>query len=191
MSRGWRFALAVGVTSLVLVAVLAAAGLVAARSALASAPWMGVASMGARFGPGGPGFELPPELEGLRDVPADQRFDHFLGVQVNLTDRDGNPITLDVTPGTVSDVGEGTLGVAGNDGAGRSYTVDENTVVRGRSASPDDAQQAQAGLASGDKVVVVTLNESTTALAVINGGTDGFTPGAWGGPGGHWGSWHR
>ena len=38
------------------------------------------------------GGALPAQLAGLRDVPAAERFDHFKGVQVNLTDKDGQPL---------------------------------------------------------------------------------------------------
>ena len=39
--------------------------------------------------------DLPPELASLKDVPAGERFAHFKGVHVSLTDKDGKPILVD------------------------------------------------------------------------------------------------
>src|SRR4051812_27796001 len=58
-------------------------------SALPMAAWGG-------GGAGHAGFNLPPELASLKDVPADQRFSHFKGVTVNLTDKDGKPVQISV-----------------------------------------------------------------------------------------------
>ncbi len=78
--RRLRFPIAVAVTSLALVLALAGIGLLAARSALANAPWMGPYA-----------FDLPPELKGLHDLSPEERFGHFLGAQVNLKDKDNKP----------------------------------------------------------------------------------------------------
>jgi hypothetical protein len=45
---------------------------------------------------------IPPEFAGLADVPAGERFSHFRGVQVSLTDKDNKPLTVQVTPGTAT-----------------------------------------------------------------------------------------
>src|SRR4051794_7946499 len=50
------------------------------------------------------GFTLPPELASLKDVPADQRFSHFKGLTVNVTDKDGKPVQIAVTPGVATAV---------------------------------------------------------------------------------------
>src|SRR5436305_11976957 len=99
MSR-FRFPIAVAITSLSIVAVLVVAGALLAGSAFAGAPWSG----GHSFGPwaGGPGAALPPELAGLGDVPAAERFTHFKGLQVSLTDKDNRPLTIAVIPGTAT-----------------------------------------------------------------------------------------
>src|SRR5690242_13801607 len=96
----FRFPIAVGLTSLALVLILIGVGGLLVGNALASSP------VGAALGHGGPpwtwagkhgawqGRDLPPELKSLADVPADQRFAHFRGVQVQLTDKSGQPLTV-------------------------------------------------------------------------------------------------
>ena len=86
-----RFSAAVALTSLALVAVVVAVGGFAVGNAVASN--VPIAAMQAGFGGDFKG-QLPPQLAWLKDVPADQRFAHFKGVQVNLTDKDGlSPLT--------------------------------------------------------------------------------------------------
>src|ERR671937_21195 len=99
--RRWRFPIAVAVTSLVLVVALAGTGGLLVRGALAGGqrfhgPWAWAAGPWAAGpwgrGPwaggagaawhGGPGSQLPAELEGLHDLPPDQRFGHFVGAQI-------------------------------------------------------------------------------------------------------------
>ena len=57
---------------------------VAAAAAPFAGPWHGGNSSWARD-------NLPPELTGLADVPAADRFGHFRGVQITLTDRTTSP----------------------------------------------------------------------------------------------------
>src|SRR5215208_2296632 len=102
----FRFPIAVVATSLVLAVGLTVAGVLLAGSVFAGGlPWRGASHGGPSWAGGhsfGARLELPPELEELHDVPADQRFDHFKGAQVRLTDKDGRPLTIDITPGIVS-----------------------------------------------------------------------------------------
>ncbi len=180
--RRFRFAIAVAATSLALVAVLGGMALVGARAALANAPW--------GIGFGGPGLggdhfaaHLPPELQGLKDLPASERFAHFTGAQLSLTDKDNRPLTINVTPGTATAVSATSLTVAANDGTTKTFTLDNDTLIRGKTVQ-GGGRSTQANLAKGDKVVVVTANGSATARAVMNGGADGFGPrghGPWGG----------
>ena len=87
----FRFPLAVLGTSVALVAVLVGLGAFVAGSAIA-------AGVNGWRHAGGDWVNLPPELSGLRDIPATDRFAHFRGVQVNLTDKDNHPLTVSVTP---------------------------------------------------------------------------------------------
>jgi hypothetical protein len=181
------FSTAVLATSLVLVVAVAAfvvrpAG-VALASALgvgdptAGAPWQSGAWHGSPMGHGG--FTLPAQLQGLADVPADQRFSHFVGVQVSLKDKNNQPVTVNVTPGTVTATSATSLTLAANDGTTKSYTLNDQTMIHRASpqATPTSGTNASA-LVSGDRVIVVTLDNSTTATAVVDGGPSGFN---WGG----------
>jgi hypothetical protein len=175
----FRFPLAVLATSLALVLGVVVVGGLLATSAFAGGllgvPWGGPWAAGHWGGHGsGPGFALPPELAGLRDVPADQRFGHFRGVRVDLTDRDGKPLTVEVTPGTVTAADATTLTIAANDGSSRSYRLDQDTPVRGKAAG--------AAPSPSDEVVVVTLNGEARARAVFVPGEGGFGP-PWAGRG--------
>ncbi|MDQ6675283.1 MAG: hypothetical protein M3069_31860 [Chloroflexota bacterium] len=180
----FRFPIAVAVTSLALVAALIGAGGLVVGNALANGPFSG----------GGPGpwaagqngwqiNSLPPELAGLVAVPAGERFSHFRGVRVQLTDKDNNPLTVDVTPGTATTVTPTSLTVTANDGSTRSFALSDKTIVRGKSGAQGGSQAASTTttIAQNDKVVVATLNNSTTATAVMGVSPDGFGPrGPWG-----------
>jgi len=127
------------------------------------------------FGPpwrGGAGWNhdaLPPEIASLVDVPAADRFSHFRGVQVSLTDKDNKPVRVDVTPGTVTSVSATSITVNGNDGASHTYALDAKTF------------QNDNPVKQNDQVVVATLNGSGTATAVFPLNGHGFGPrGPWG-----------
>ena len=151
--QSFRFPLAVLGTSLVLVGAVALAGRLLVGDALA-AGLGGWHHAGAAWG--GPWGDLPPELSGLRDIPAADRFAHFRGVQVSLTDKDGRPLNVSVTPGTVTSVSSSSVTLSGNDGASHTFAIDAQTVEHG-------------AVSQGQKVVVATLNGSQTALAVMSG----------------------
>ena len=180
--RRYRFPIAVALTSLALVGVLGGAALLGARAALANGPWA--------YGPWVAGFggahvaaQLPPELQGLQDLSPAERFARFTGAQLTLKDKDNQPLTIAATPGTATAVSATSLTIAANDGTTKTFTLDDNTMIRGKTVQ-GGAQATQAGLANGDLVTVVTVNGSSTARAVINGGKDGFPMR---GPGGPWG----
>jgi len=157
-----RFSLAVLATSLILVGVIGFAGMFAVRNAVASAAPFAEQSQWS-------GQNLPPELSGLRDIPAADRFAHFKGIQANLTDKEGKPLTITVTPGVASSVSSSSITLNGNDGASHTYTLDAQTMTHGKTP------------AQGDDVVVVTLNNASSATAVI-----GADPSAMQGNGSPW-----
>ena len=157
-----RFSLAVVGTSLALVIGIFAVGAFTVGSAFASAtPFAAMQNHN--------NWTIPPELASLKDVPQDQRFSHFKGVTANLTDKDGKPISINVTPGVATSISDTSLTINGNDGASHTYTVDSQT-MSGKSAPK-----------SGENVVVVTLNNSSTATAVI---APQASANGWGGHGG-------
>ena len=149
-----KFSVAVLVTSVALVIGLFATGAYAVSHAFASGGPMAAAEMGE-----GHGFDannLPPELAGLKDVPATERFAHFKGVQVALTDKDGKPVQISVVPGVASAVAANSVTITGNDGATHTYAINDQTMKRGDTIN------------SGDNVVVVTMNDTSTARALID-----------------------
>jgi hypothetical protein len=169
--KTFRSPWSIGLTVLALVLIATGiGGLVAGRALASNADRFG----GPPFvgGPwhNGAGFagSLPPELSGLADVPDSERFSHFRGVQVSLTDKNGQPVQVNVTPGTVSSVSGSSITIAGNDGTSHTYAIDSATVQHGTAAKQND------------KVVVATLNGSTNATAVITMNGEGFGPGRWG-----------
>lgn len=185
--RRFRFPLAVLGTSLLLVLGIGVAGYLTVSSALAQ----GFGPFGPHGGPfAGHGHALPPELEGLAQKPPAERFKHFNGAQVALKDKDNNPLTVNVTPGTVSAVSGTNLTLAANDGSTRTYQIDGSTVIRSKpDASTPGNQPAPTTLKQGDMVVVVTKNAETTAKFIVSSGTEGFGPRGGRGPfGGPWGN---
>ena len=144
-------------------------GVLTAGSALAGGA--GVAAM-AFGGPWGGGHALPPELAALRDLPPAERFKHFNGAQVSLKDANNQPLTILVTPGTVSAASGTSVTVAANDGTTKTYAIGDKTVVRSRPS--DGSPNNTPNLSQGDMVVVVTQNGETTARAIIDGNKDGF-----------------
>jgi hypothetical protein len=173
----FRFPIAVAFTSLVLVAALVGAGGLLVGNALALGPFSGNGP--APWAAGHDGWQnssLPPELAGLAGIPAADRFAHFRGVQVQLTDKDNNPLTVDVTPGTVTTVTPTSLTITANDGFARTFSLDDKTIVRGESATHDSQGASASAIGQNDKVVVATLNNSTAATAVVAFNPDGFAP---------------
>ena len=177
--RRFRFALAVLGTSLVLVLGIGAVGAFAVSNALAA----GFGPFAAGFGP----HAIPPEFQGLEQLSPAERFKHFSGAQLNLLDKDNKPVSVHVTPGTVTGVSATSLTLAANDGTSKTYTLDDKTVIRGK---PDNStpgnRPAAVTLKQGDMVAVVTKNGESLARFVMSGGTEGFGPrgghGPFGGP---------
>jgi len=173
----FRFPLAVGVTSLALVLVVIGVGGLLVNNALANSPFGG-----GMHGPwagnhgGWQSTNLPPELAGLTDIPAGERFAHFRGVRVQLTDKDNKPLTVDIVPGTATTVSQTSLTLAGNDGSSHTFTLDDKTVIHAKSGAHDSTRAAPPALSQNDKLIVATLNNSTTATAVVAFNPDGFGP---------------
>ena len=112
---------------------------------------------------------LLPELEG---IPSDEMFGHILGGQFDLTDEEGNPVTVVLEAGTVAsvDADAGTLTVDLNAGGTKTYTVEEDDLI---------CRGGLSDLEEGDNVTVMTVNDDVRA--VLTGGRMGFLPGLGGG----------
>jgi hypothetical protein len=194
MNKWFWFPIALGVTAILLVAVLVVFFAFPARTVLANTlagrgitsgpPWWGAWQGG--WG-NGSGFNLPPALQGLTSIPSDQRFDHFVGAQVNLKDENGHPLTIKVIPGKVTAESTTSLTLAANDGSTQTFTLNDQTMIhsmRALTPAATGTPSASTLLQKDTQVMVVTLNNSTTATAVIAAGSSGF---GWPGPGGWWG----
>ncbi len=130
------------------------------------------------------GFTLPPELQGLTSIPADQRFAHFEGAQINLKDQNNQPLSIQVIPGKVTKASVTSLEITANNGNNQTFQLNSQTVIHGKaaqSATPTSTSTSSSSIAVSDSVIVVILNNSTTATAVIDGGASGFQ---WSGMGG-------
>jgi hypothetical protein len=165
-----RILITVGASSLAVVLLLGGAAFLAkdfigARVAEAAGPLMLLA-------------DAPPEIRGLGDLPPEQRFQHFLGGQMKFTDANNTSHSVAVTPGTVGSVSSDKLTISANDGGGsKSFNLTSDTRIHQAGSRPwSGGQGQQATLKSGDKVVVVTLDGSSDARAVMIGGPDGFAP---------------
>jgi len=142
----FKFPAAVAVTSVALVLIIVGVGALALPTVLAATA--GPAAAAWAFGGGGPhggaweggaGFGLPSEVQGLSEVPAAERFSHFVGVQVSLKDKDNRPVTLHITPGTATASSPTSLSVAANDGSNRGARSGSDR--RGRSCGGADGQR--------------------------------------------------
>lgn len=173
-----RFLIAFGASTLALVVVVALAGLAIGGI---FGPRVAAAQP---FGPGlggpmgGPlGGNLPQEIRDLHNLPPAERFSHMLGGVMRFTDTNGQVRTLAATPGTVVSLADDQLTIAPNDQSGnKTYTLGDQTVVHKAGQPWAGGQAEQATAQAGDKVVVVTLDGSETAHAVMIGGPDGFGP---------------
>lgn len=180
MMRRLRFPLAVLGTSLLLVLGIGVAGYLTVTSVLAQ----GFGPFGGPFG----GHAIPPELQGLEQLPPAERFKHFNGAQISLKDKDNNPLTVNVTPGAVNAVSSTSLTLAANDGSTKTFTLNGDTVIRRKpDANDQNVKPTATTLKQGDLVAVVTKNNETTAKFVMSGGAEGFGGprggrGPWGGP---------
>ncbi len=99
--------------------------------------------------------KLLPELSGI--APG-QLFSHLQGGTFSFSDKDGNEHTLSVDLGTVSsvDVNGKTVTIDLNAGGSKTYGITDNVVTR-----PNDLSK----FASGDKVVVVSIDGNLRAIA--------------------------
>ena len=100
---------------------------------------------------------------------------------MRFTDANGAAHTVTTTPGTVDSVTSDKLTIKANDGgASKVYNLTSETRIHTAGQPWMGGQTSPTTPKSGDKVVVVTLDNSSDARSVMIGGADGFR----GGPGG-------
>jgi hypothetical protein len=173
-----RFILTVAASTAVLVLLLGAVGFVAARNILGAH-----AADAAALGPWA--AQAPLDIQGLRDIPPAERFGHFLGAQMRFTDANGAAHTVTTTPGTVDNVTSDKLTIKANDGgASKTYNLTSQTRIHAGGQPWAGGQTNATTPKSGDKVVVLSQDNSSDAQAVMIGGADGFRPGPGGFHGG-------
>ena len=102
--------------------------------------------------------DLLKELN-LEGIQQGQLFDHYLGAQIQLTDKDGNPVTVQTIPGKVASVSDNTLVVNKNGGGTANLTVPSDAIIR-----EGTGMVALSALAAGDKVVVITIKDQVKAV---------------------------
>ncbi|GEM_PF-2815533 len=124
---------------------------------------------GPGHGPGGPGggvgmapfaapFGMLPELQGI--APQDM-FDHMMGGSFKFKDKNNNDLTITMTDGKVVSATDTSVVVKPNGGgANLTYGITADTKLRGKGS----------GLKADTRVVVITKNAATDALAIMNPG---------------------
>ncbi|MDO8636485.1 MAG: PDZ domain-containing protein [Dehalococcoidia bacterium] len=102
-----------------------------------------------------------PELGGIK---AAERFEHNLGGQWSFLDKDGKKHTVTTTPGVVKEVKDNTLTITPNGQTTTvSFTTSDKTLIR-------VAGGKLSGLKAGDKVTVLTVDNSQEARVITSGG---------------------
>jgi len=118
---------------------------------------------GGGYGHGyGYGGQLPPALAFLRQIPPGERFAHFQGGTMTVTDSAGTPHVLTIVPGTVQSVGATSVTVMPNGKTtAQTFNITSGTAIE----SIPNLGSLQA-LAKGDQVVVLTVDNSTDAAMI-------------------------
>jgi hypothetical protein len=113
----------------------------------------------------GPGSRhpLPPELAFLRSMTPDQRFDHILGGQITFRNPQGQDVVLTAIPGKIASIGTNAVTITPNGSAqDRTFNVTPSTwIITG------PRQGSLAAFSQGDRVVVLTINNSSNATAIM------------------------
>lgn len=109
-----------------------------------------------------PVSNLPPELAFLHGMSPSQRFDHLSSSQVTFTNPQGQPVVVNMIPGTVSAVTPTSLTIQPNGGGQlRTFNVTQSTYVRGSAHNGTTA-----AFVNGDRVVVEQIGNSGDASAI-------------------------
>jgi len=163
-----RFVLTVAASTFAALVLLGGVGFLVVRSAID-------ARVAEATGFGAPwAADVPAEIRELHNLPPAERFGHFQGGQFRFSDTNSTPHVVNVTPGSVSSVKSDEVTIAANEGGSKTYSLNADTRIRTAGAPWAGGQSAT--LKAGDKVVVITLDGSNTAKAVMVGGADGFKP---------------
>lgn len=105
-----------------------------------------------------------PYLKELEGVPPQELFNHFLGLELNILDKNNQPATVRVVPGTVASTGTNSVSVTPNGSStAQSFSVTGNTqiYVGLRKSKLEDIK-------AGDKVVVLVNKDSSDARGIFD-----------------------
>lgn len=106
---------------------------------------------------------LPPELEFLRTLPAEQQFDSVVGAQATVLDPQGQAIVVNAIPGQVTALTANSVTVDLNGPAQAStFNVTQDTLVSGIAR-----RGSLTVFNPGDRVVVFTIGDSPNASAIV------------------------
>lgn len=110
-----------------------------------------------------PGLDLQQAIPELGDVGALLTGDRLLGAQIQVRDQTGNPLTVKITPGTVTAVTGDSLTLRPNDGSAEvTVTVTDETVVR-----TGPVRRGMTAFRVNDRVLVVQVNDEQRARAIV------------------------
>jgi hypothetical protein len=170
-----RFLITLAASTLGFALALAAVGYVAAQW-LVGPHVAEAAIMGAPLA-----ADLPLELRGFRDMSSAERFGHFFGGQLRFSDGNSQAHAVIVVPGAVTSVSDKSLTIKANDPTlgSETYNLTSDTRIHqagGRPWAGQSGHGSSANLKSGDHVVVVSIDNSSDARAVVIGGPVGFHP---------------
>ncbi len=126
-------------------------------------------------GPGGGtrALYVPPELAFLVGMSPQQRFDSLSSLQVTFNNPQGQAVVVNGSPGKVASISGDIVTVnlntpAGGTAQSRAFTVTPTTwVITG------PHQGTLTAFATGDRVVVFTIGNSTNATAIVESRTMG------------------
>lgn len=130
--------------------------------------------MGPRMGRSGLPFTLP----GLEGIPPEQLFDHLRGGTLELTDKNGNPLTITINPGQITGVTTDSITLQLNSGGTKTFRVTADTAGPWGPRHQGNTVPLTQGLTVGGKVVVLAASGSDTALAILGnrGSLEGAVP---------------
>ena len=121
-----------------------------------------------------------PKLKELEGVPPQELFNHFLGLELNILDKNNQPATVRVIPGTVASTGSNTISVTPNGSStaqSLNVTGDTQIYIGLRKGKLEDVK-------AGDKVMVLANKDSSDARGIfdlktasISGLSGGLFPG--------------
>jgi len=112
----------------------------------------------------GPGMiDLGQFIPALKGIPLRDAFGHFRGAQYSFTDREGNPVTVNVIPGTVTAVSSDSITITPTgQTTTRSFGITTDTHILAR-----PPRGSITAITAGDHVFVVTQDQSMDALFIL------------------------